>query len=120
MGMLKKAIGIAAAISGLGLAFELCRSWNAEERKRRALDRFLGYAKTPNEVVDSFIEHIRVESPKNLKSFLDRRQADPEAAMAETFVFGVLQQLQLNPTIADEVGIGGGDFLCRHYPLIFS
>ncbi len=120
MGMLKKAIGIAAATCGLGLAFKLGCSWNSEERKQRAWRRFLGYAVKPDEVIESFIEYIRAESPKNLKSFEDRRRAVPEAAMAEATVFGVLQQLQLNPMIADEPGIGGGDFLCKYRPISFS
>jgi len=113
MGSLKKAIGIAAATCGLGLAFKLRCSWNSEERKQRAWRRFLGYAAKPDEVIESFVEYLRAESLTNLKSFQDRRRADPEAAMAEAIVFGMLQQLQLNPIIADEPGIGGGD-LFKH------
>jgi hypothetical protein len=113
-------MGIAAATCGLGLAFALGCSWNSDERKQRAWRRFLGYAAKPDEVVESFVEYIRAESPTNLKSFQDRRRADPEAAMAEAIVFGMLQQLRLNPTIADEPGIGGGDFLCKYRPIIFG
>lgn len=120
MGMLKKTIGVAAAICGVGLAFKLGCSWKAEVRKQRAWRRFLGYATKPDEVIDSFVKYISKESPKNLKSFQDRRLADPEAAMAEAMVFGILQQLQLSPTIADEPGVGGGDFLCQYRPIRFT
>ena len=120
MGSVKKAIGIAAAACCLGLAFTLGCSWNSEERKERAWRRFFGHAANPDEVIQSFVEYIRAESPANLKSFQDRLRADPEAAMAEAIVFGILQQLQLNPIIADEPGIGGGDFLCKYRPLSFS
>ena len=120
MSRLKTVMGIAAATCGLGLAFALGCSWNSDERKQRAWRRFLGYAAKPDEVVESFVEYVRAESPTNLKSFQDRRRAAPEAAMAEAIVFGMLQQLRLNPTIADEPGIGGGDFLCKYRPIIFG
>jgi hypothetical protein len=120
MSRLKTVMGIAAATCGLGLAFTLGCSWNSEERKQQAWRRFLGHASKPDEVVGSFVEYIRAESPKNLKSFQGRRRADPEAAMAEAIVFGMLQQLRLSPTIADEPGIGGGDFLCKYRPIIVS
>lgn len=119
MGTMKKTLWTAAAIGGLGLAYTIGRCWNAEERKQRAWRRFLGFAAKPDEVVDSFVQYISVESPKNLKSFQDRRRADPEAAMAEAVVFGMLQQLQLGPIIADAPGVGGGDFLCKYRPLKF-
>lgn len=120
MGLLRKALGISAATCGFFLALKLGRSSNSAERKQRDWKRFFGYDAKPNEVVESFAEYIRAESPKNLKSFLDRTRADPEAAMAEAMVFGMLQQLQLKPTIADEPGIGGADFLCQYRPIWFS
>jgi hypothetical protein len=102
------------------LAFTLGCSRNSDERKQRAWRRFIGYAAKPDQVIESFVEYIRAESPTNLKSFQDRRRADPEAAMAEAIVFGLLRQLRLNPTIADDPGIGGGDFLCKYRPIVFS
>lgn len=120
MSKLKTVLGIAAATGGLGLAFKLGHCWNSDQRKERAWRRFFGYAAKPDEVIDSFVKYIRAESPTNLKSFQDRRRADPEAAMAEAIVFGILQQLRLRPTIADEPGIGGGDFLCECRPIVSS
>lgn len=113
---LKKAIGFVAATCGLGLAFKLACLWNTEARKQRTRRHPVGNAVRLDEVIESFAEYIRAESPNHFKSFRDRLNADREAAMAEAVVFGILQQLQLNPRIADKPGIGGCDFLCEYQP----
>lgn len=118
--ILRKVLTAAGVSAVLGLAFELGRSSNSEKRKQREFERFLGYLAKPNDVIDSFIEFLRAGAPANLKSFQNRLRADPEAAMAEAIVFGVLQQLQLYPVIADEPGKGGGDFLCKYRPIRFT
>ncbi len=66
------------------------------------------------------VDYIRTDARNNLKSFQNRRRADPEAALAEAMVFGMLQQLQLKPTIEDEPGIGGADYLCTYWPIVFT
>ena len=98
----------------------LGRFWNSDERKEREWRQFFGYAAKPDDITDSLVECIRAESPTNLKPFQDRRRKDPEAAIAEAVVFGMLQQLRLNPIIADQPSIGGGDFLCTYRPIVFS
>jgi threonine dehydrogenase-like Zn-dependent dehydrogenase len=120
MAILRKAVTATGIVAGLGLAFALGRSSNSEESKERRWRRFFGYTANPDEVIDSFVEYIRTESRNNLKSLQNRRRADPEAALAEAMVFGMLQQLRLRPTIGDEPGIGGADFLCTYGPIVFT
>ncbi len=96
MAILRKVVTGTGIVAGLGLALALGRSSNSEESKERRWRRFFGYAANPDEVVDSFVEYIRTDARNNLKPFQNRRCADPEAALAEAMVFGMLQQLRLS------------------------
>lgn len=111
------ASGVAA---GLTAAYMLGRSSRSEKAEARRWRRFFGDALNTNQLVDSFVAYIRKEAPSNLKPFENLRKSNPESALGEAVVFGILQQLGLNPAIADAPGVGGADFLCTYKPGVLS
>lgn len=66
-------------------------------------------------VVQSYSDYLHHGHGENGKRFDRLRASDPEAAMAEAIVFGVLQGFHLEPTINDAPGTGGADFVCCGY-----
>src|SRR5579872_3223376 len=110
------ALGFAGGIAG---AYLLGRSSGSQKYINERWRKFMGIDATTEELVDSYVEHIRIEAPNNLRSFEDLRRDNPEGALAEAAVFGVLDQLRLHPVISD-VFAGGADFLCEYRPIWFS
>lgn len=105
--------------AGVALGYLLGSSSKKPGYDADAWSKFFGFATTTEELVDSFVKHIEGEAPNNLKSFQNLRQESLESALAEAVVFGILQQLQLRPTISD-VFAGGADFMCTYRPIWFS
>ncbi len=66
-----------------------------------------------DDVVDSYAELLRRDFPETGRPSDATRQTSPESALAEAIVFQLLQQINLSPSLNDQVGgAGGADFLC--------
>ncbi len=71
-------------------------------------------------MVNSYAEYLRLKHPANFNRFELLRASNPEAAVAEAIVFGLLQSLHLSPGIHDEIETGGPDFICAGSTLSFG
>lgn len=68
------------------------------------------------QVFDSYCEFLALtfgNPSRQLKSFVDRYNEDPEPVRGEAVVFTWLSNIGMNPTVNEVPGTGGMDFLCQ-------
>ena len=63
-------------------------------------------------VVQSYADYLHARSEDLYDKFAGISRSDFEAATAEAITFGLLQQCNAAPEVADMVSVGGPDFLC--------
>lgn len=64
------------------------------------------------EVVKAYALLLEVRYPQHDRAFDLRTKSDPLAANAEAVVFSWLRWHGMSPTLSDDPGIGGPDYLC--------
>jgi hypothetical protein len=66
-----------------------------------------------DEVLDSYVEYLKVKHPQHRAPFNQRRSLDREGALAEAVIFSMLQGFGVRPEVNEAVGTGGADFICN-------
>lgn len=64
-------------------------------------------------VVESYQVYLEMCAQSHLKAFVARRQNSLDSAVAEAAVFAWLRARRLNPSVYEDPGRGGPDFVCR-------